>query len=280
MKSEWLPYTVLRAASLLAPGDQRAEWLEGWRSELWYIPRRRATLFCLGAFQDALWLRRNNLSPTKRSLVHLESPLNCLAFLAILAAVSSLIVVLLPGPQKGPWPSHLRFRDLPEGCIAMLLLTCVLLPATRLAMGGARADRQPMPWPNRLRLGIFLALKIALVQPIMLCGFLFLILAGRLVPMAPQLGMFATWMLTFRWVITDQRRRCPVCLRLLTNPVRIGNSSHTFLEWYGAESICSRGHGLQHIPEISASYSGNPEWLTLDDSWSVLFSEAAGVRQR
>jgi hypothetical protein len=147
-------------------------------------------------------------------------------------------------------------------------------------MGGARAARQPVPWPNRLRLGIFLALKIALVQPIMLVGFVVLLLAGRWVPVAPQLGVFAIWMLTFRWVISDQRRRCPVCLRLLTNPVRIGNSSHTFLEWYGAESICSRGHGLQHIPEISASYSGNPEWLNLDDSWSSLFSEAAGVRQR
>jgi hypothetical protein len=281
MKSEWLQYMVLRAASLLAPGDQRAEWLEGWRSELWYIPRREATRFCLGAFRDAVWLRRNNLSPMKRSLIYLESPLRCLTLLAILAAVSSLIAVLLPGPpQPGPWPSHMRASDLTAGCVAMFLLTCVLLPATRLAMGGARADRQPMPWPNRLRRGVFLALKIALVQPIMLCGFVVLLLAGPLVPLAPQLGLFATWILTFRWVITDQRRRCPVCLRLLTNAVRIGNSSHTFLEWYGAESICSRGHGLRHIPEISASYSGRQEWLTLDDSWTSLFSEAAGVRQR
>jgi len=32
MKTEWLQYTVLRAASLLAPGDQRAEWVKEWRS--------------------------------------------------------------------------------------------------------------------------------------------------------------------------------------------------------------------------------------------------------
>jgi hypothetical protein len=67
---------------------------------------------------------------------------------------------------------------------------------------------------------------------------------------------------------------------LLTNPVRIGTPSQTFLGWYGAESICSRGHGLLHISEISSSYSETPEWLSLDDSWSDLFSEAAGVRQR
>lgn len=280
MKSEWLQYMVLRAASLLAPGDQRAEWLEGWRSELWYIPRREATRFCLGAFRDAVWLRRNNLSPINRSLIHMESPLNCLAFLAALAAVSSLIAFLLPGPQRGPWPSHLRAGDLLAGCIAMLSLSCVILPATRLAMGGAPAALPRMPWPGRLRRGIFLALKIALVQPIMFCGMVGLIFIGPVVPVVPQLAIYAMWTMTFRWVITDQRRRCPVCLRLLTNPVRIGNSSHTFLEWYGAESICSRGHGLQHIPEISASYSGEQEWLNLDDSWNSLFSEAAGVRRR
>src|ERR1039457_4622065 len=100
MKGQWLQSTILRAASLLAPGDQRAEWLAGWRSELWYIPRRGATLFCLGAFQDALWLRRNNPGPIERNRTHLESPLRCLALLALRAAVSSLIVVLLPGPPQ------------------------------------------------------------------------------------------------------------------------------------------------------------------------------------
>ena len=63
MKTQWLQNTVLLAASLLAPGDQRAEWVKEWRSELWYIPRRTALLVSLGAFRDALWLRRNNLAP-------------------------------------------------------------------------------------------------------------------------------------------------------------------------------------------------------------------------
>ena len=81
--------------------------------------------------------------------------------------------------------------------------------------------------------------------------------------------------LALRWVITDQQRRCPVCLRLLTNPVRIGTPSRTFLEWYGAESTCSRGHGLLHVSEISSSYSEKPQWLRLGDSWSGLFSGAA-----
>lgn len=280
MKRQWLPYTVLRAASLLAPRDQRHEWLEGWRSELWYIPRREATIFCLGAFRDALWLRRNPPDPVTRTRSRLESPLSCLAFLALLAAVSLLIAVLLPGPKRGPWPSHLRARDLPAGCVAMLLFTGMIMPAARFAMGRSSVNCHPMPWPNRLRRGIFLALKIALVQPIMLGGIVVLIVVGPMLPMAAQLGMFAFWILALRWVLIDQRRRCPLCLRLLINPVRIGTPSQTFLEWYGAESVCSRGHGLLHISEMPSSYSGNPEWLTLDDSWSGLFSEAVGVRQR
>ncbi len=273
MKDEWLQHAVLRAASLLAPSDQRAGWLAEWRSELWYVPRGRATQFCLGSFRDALWLRRNNLAPVKRARIRLEAPLNCLLFLAALAAVSLFIAMRLPAPHFAHSP-HLRIRDLPVACIAMLELSCLLLPVTRLAIGRASANRYPMSWPGRLRNGIFLALKIALVQPIMLFGFVVVCLA----PIAP-LGVGAFWILTFRWVLLDQQRRCPVCLRLLSNPVRIGDPSHTFLDWYGAESMCSRGHGLLHVPEISASYSGKQRWVNLDGSWKGLFSEVAGIRQ-
>ena len=35
--SEWLQGAILRAASLLAPSDQRHEWIKEWRSELWYV---------------------------------------------------------------------------------------------------------------------------------------------------------------------------------------------------------------------------------------------------
>jgi hypothetical protein len=209
----------------------------------------------------------------KRTGVHLESPFSCLAFLAILAAASILIAVLLPAPDTMGRPSHLRLRDLPEGYFAMLLLTGLALLPIRLAIGPPAA-RYPLPWRSRLRLGIFLALKIALVQPIMLGGFV----AACAVPVA-NLAFNVSWILAFRWALIDQRRRCPVCLRLLTEPVRIGAASQTFLEWYGAESTCSRGHGLLHSSEISASYAAEPQWLRLDDSWSGLFSQTAGVRQ-
>jgi hypothetical protein len=60
---------LLWGASLLVPGWHRSQWSHEWRAELWYVLRecscktsakprsiREATAFCLGAYQDAIWL--------------------------------------------------------------------------------------------------------------------------------------------------------------------------------------------------------------------------------
>ncbi len=279
MTNEWLQHAILRAASLLAPGDRRAEWVREWQSELWYIPARGATQFCLGAFQDALWVRRNGAGIEKRSGIHLVSPIGCLAFLAALAALSLVIAVRLPPPQLPNVPAHLHVRDLPGGCGAMALLSCLMLPVIRLVMGRTPARFHAVPWPCRVRYAVFLALKIALVHPMMLCSFLVGISIGPVFPFV-QLGIFALWALAFRWILMDQRRRCPVCLRLLTDPVRIGDASQTLLEWYGAESVCARGHGMLHSAEIPSSHSDYPQWRRLDDSWQGLFLEGARATAR
>lgn len=272
MNRAWLPHAILRAASSLVPRAGRAEWLQGWRSELWYVPRRGSTMFCCGAFRDALWVRRNGDQEPARPF--LESPLHCLVFLAVLALAGSTLSICLPRPESWGPSSHLALRELPMGWAAMLVLTCLLLPAARLGMGPAPAGSQAT---GRVWRGMFLALKIALVQPILLCGLVVLIWILPVVPVAPQLGVCGAWMLGFRWILADQRRRCPVCLRRLSSEVRMGAPSQTFLEWYGAESTCSRGHGLLHVPGVSAGYSA-PRWLRLDNSWSGLF--VAGSRRR
>jgi hypothetical protein len=262
-----LPHLILRAASLLTPGDLRSEWVKEWQSELWYVPRQQATPFCVGAFRDALDLRRNN-DPVRPTRIHLESPLTCLAFLAILAVVSIFIVVRLPIPHMES-SSALGVRELIEACIRMMLFSCVLLPGT-VAVWRRPADLHPVPWRNRLCRGIFLCLKVALVQPIMLCGCLLLMIGpwGRFA----GIGVYVAFIPLLRWLISDQQRRCPMCLRSLTAPVRIGTPSRTFLEWYGAESACAHGHGLLHISENVSSYSRKPQWLCLDDSWRELFA--------
>jgi hypothetical protein len=63
--------SLLGCASLLVPGRQRAEWRREWQAELWQVCIARTPMadfswsgarevveFCLGAFPDALCLRR------------------------------------------------------------------------------------------------------------------------------------------------------------------------------------------------------------------------------
>jgi hypothetical protein len=143
----------------------------------------------------------------------------------------------------------------------MMVVSATVLPAvTSLSLGEYPA--------KHMRRWIFLAAKLALVLPIVLFGTLdvFSLIAIHLQPHA----LFAGSVIGFRWVLNDQRRRCPVCLRVLTNPTPIGEPSRTLLEWYGAELVCTRGHGLLHVPEIRNSYS-EQRWLRLDSSWSSLF---------
>ena len=44
-----------------------------------------------------------------------------------------------------------------------------------------------------------------------------------------------------------------------------------FLEWYGTEFACVKGHGLLHVPEIPTVSFRTQRWVHLDRSWSGLF---------
>jgi hypothetical protein len=127
--------------------------------------------------------------------------------------------------------------------------------------------------PRRIgpRRGLFLAAKALLVLPIVLFGSLGLASAGgSLSPLYFDLALFGS-LFAVRWINADQRKRCPVCLSLLANPVRIGESSRILLEWHGTELMCLRGHGLLYVPEWPAIWSGQQRWLDLGQSWGGLF---------
>ena len=69
---------ILKSAALLVPCGFREEWSTEWTSELWYVlqgchGRQSALAFCLGAFQDALWLRHNQASQVCRAQGRLQS---------------------------------------------------------------------------------------------------------------------------------------------------------------------------------------------------------------
>ena len=86
---------ILKIARLLAPRDRRLDWFREWTTELWYVQRERdrrtALWFSLGAFRDALWLRRNLDTPHRR----FESPIECLSVLAAAAFAAVFVSVYL-----------------------------------------------------------------------------------------------------------------------------------------------------------------------------------------
>ena len=386
-----LDRAILRSASWLVPAPQRAEWLAEWSAELCYVTHG-ATRFCLGAYRDALWLRRNLRVPAQSRISALESPLVCLLLLITLAAGSALLALRLPFarglllPSRGthwdrlavlgadrPWSDQppgftmARYRVLAAHRPAAFTALAIYRPAGAgvavasrnwfdvlgTASGGWRLPGSPTTWrledanwfdalpsdtkvfviaqlrepakgrwqipisggpgeqsrvqclslaqeqpvwawlvmvltslltlasTNHLRLGeyparrhalrrwFFLAVKGALVLAIIACGSLDVasLTSPGLYPTLWLVGL----VLGLRWAVVDQRRRCPECLRLLSHPTRIGGPSQVFLEWYGTELVCGRGHGLLYVPEIVTSCYSTQRWQYLDASWSGLF---------
>jgi hypothetical protein len=160
-----------------------------------------------------------------------------------------------------------------------LFLALLALPATTsLPLGEYPANRHNLHWSIKLRRWIFLWSKLALILPIVYFGSLDLAhITTSITPETSQylqgISGFLALLFAFRWTLRDQRKRCPVCLRLLTNPARVGQPSRNFLGWNGTELICAGGHGLLHVPEIATSWFSTQRWLYLDPSWKGLFSE-------
>ena len=107
-------FTILRCASWLVPSQQRVEWSAEWRAELWHVLHgddqslRRttepsmwdATAFCLGAFQDAFWLRRHSPPSEVQPWLPWKKARQCVIFLAALASANLIIALLLPGVRS------------------------------------------------------------------------------------------------------------------------------------------------------------------------------------
>ncbi len=158
-----------------------------------------------------------------------------------------------------------------------VFLALLALPATTsLPLGDYPGREVTLPWPTGVRRWLFFATKIGLVLPAIYLGSMDLAFAIRwsganTAEYIQLVTSFCATLFAFRWALRDQRQRCPVCLRRLTCPVRVGQPSRNFLSWSGTELMCSGGHGLLHVPELPTSWFGAPRWLHLDPSWSGLF---------
>lgn len=160
-----------------------------------------------------------------------------------------------------------------------VLLACLALPATTsLPLGEYQQSSRPVSWAMRVLRWAFLSSKIALLVPIV---YLLSLSAAHwrmdIDSISSQylqlVSSFSICLFGLRWTLRDQRGRCPVCLRELTHPARVGQPSRNFLSWNGTELICEGGHGLLHVPEIATSWFSEQRWLYLDPSWEILFVE-------
>jgi hypothetical protein len=177
--------------------------------------------------------------------------------------------ISIEGHIRGPWDIYL---------FAAFLAFLSLPAVTSVSMAESSFSSHRPSWPRRLCRGGFLCAKVALLLPI--AYYLPLDLAywhaasNSFVPEYIQLiAVFSICLFGMRWVILDQRRRCPVCLRCVSNPARVGDASRSFLAWNGTEMICLGGHTLLHVPGLPTSWFSTQRWLYLDNSWEFLFAE-------
>lgn len=163
---------------------------------------------------------------------------------------------------------HVREPFVLLGFITFLAL--LALPATTpLPLGEYPYNPRKQSVAVRLRRWLFLAAKVAVIPPLVCFTALDL---GQVFPEAQFVFAFVAMLAAFRWILRDQRQRCPVCLELLRNPVRVGQPSRNFLAWNGTELICVVGHGFLHVPEMPTSWFSTQRWLYLDASWKSIFS--------
>jgi hypothetical protein len=169
---------------------------------------------------------------------------------------------------------------LPFSIFLFTLIVAVLtLPATTaLPLGEYPRLSGRLPWTVSGRRWLFLLSKISLVVPLVCLSSVDVAYGIPSLSSTStqyiQLGLsYFGFLFAFRWILQDQRNRCPVCLRVLSNPARVGEASRNFLAWNGTELICAGGHGLLHIPELPTSWFSTQRWLYLDASWGSLFSD-------
>ncbi len=186
---------------------------------------------------------------------------------------SWLYAVSFANRLQGPWGIY-QFA---------LILALLALPAvTSVTLGESNYSSHRPSRKRTLYRWAFLAAKFLLIAAIGYYASLDLAYwnASTYSPIAEcaQLACcFWICLFGFRWALSDQRQRCPVCLRRVTHPAQVGLASRTFLGWNGTEMMCMGGHTLLHVPSMPTSWFGGQRWLYLDTSWDFLFADSTAA---
>jgi hypothetical protein len=172
-------------------------------------------------------------------------------------------------PVEGPWNVY-------EFAVFLALLA---LPAvTSVSLGESQISSHRPSAKQRTWRILFLIAKLALIGSIGFYASLDVAYFSTpeyspIAECVQLLVCFSICLIGFRWAVADQRQRCPMCLRRVTNPATVGLASRTFLGWNGTEMICMGGHALLHVPSLPTSWFGGQRWLYLDSSWEFLFAD-------
>jgi len=267
-------------AERLVPPRQRLDWAREWRAELWQMqherPGRRpagessrgalsqSLSLSYGLLADAAWLRADWLRATARG-----SAVGCLLALSFYCLLCGVTNILL----AGSWHSFLhQFSETFLGGFLFVAIPGLFIAAVTYPPRPLRSDVQHEHRGHlsaRTRRNMFLGAKVLLTLAL---GFLSSMIA--IVPIRMQIGRYSDWAqlmmwalvvtVGLRWALLNQEQRCQKCLRLLSQPTRVGRPSYNFLHWSGMELACADGHGLLHVPEMRGSWCWYDRWVEQD----------------
>ena len=266
----------LRIAERIVPKGRRAAWRDEWTAELSFLQRNDPAAVeacCDGVLRDALMLRWFSWQNCWRE-ADWRSPEICLRCLL------ACFVAVFAASVGQPHIRQLLFSRWGLGAFAcFLLLALFTLPSTVVTTRYGAHDAyqgEAAAMPQRFGRWKFLFAKVMLL--VTTCY----LLAVEVTQMFQRLlGRNADWLLigcglllnvlAIGWALTDQRERCPTCMRLLRHPARMGPPSWSLLGSCATEEMCDRGHGLLHQPAWETSWFENARWLQLDRTWRDLF---------
>ena len=276
------------AISVAVPWHQRLDWLAEWRSELWHLrnqrphgtacPQLESWSLMRGMLADAFWLRLEDLRQSREADSRRGSASRCLKMLGVAIGICFLLECALAGSWRAMFSATaIHF----SGCFVYVVLPASVIAFTTSNLRPRKCDRKRSRLTGllsaNLRWNLFLSAKVLLT---FVWGFLLSADITLLAHMA--IGHYADWVellstaliaiLGLRWALLNQERRCQHCLRMLSEPTRVGFASRNFLDWNGMELYCAEGHGLLHVTEMEGSWCWYDLWVELDPTWHTLFS--------
>ena len=282
---------LLRAAGRLAPPAVRHEFSKLWNSRLVNLcilvdrgevagrDRAELMLLCHDALSNAFWLRFNRAGLRRWTL----GP----QFVMTMAAVGALLLALLSHGFQATrslvyaaieWdivPGKLPYVDPRHNMVVAHGVPIVMalgIGASLVAIGRLSLGRYG--WRYWLYLSVKIVAVIVLIPLLWIEGSRWLwnfitpeLLRAWVAGLGATLAFLGGFGLAAVWVFDDQRRRCPVCLRLLARPVTMGSWSSMF-EPVTTEFLCDEGHGALSLAE--SEIGQGDRWVSLDASWREL----------